>query len=279
MSYASMLVHVENDSTSSDARLDLAVALAHRFNATLIGVAAEAVRPPPVDGMGGAFLAGDIMVAEEEQIRADLQSAEERFRSHPGMQDLASEWRSAMGRPVEVLGRESRAADLVIVGRDLDRLRAGSYRSVDPGEIVMSAGRPVLVVPPGADTLSARHTTVGWKDAREARRAVWDASPFLRAAESVHVVELVGEGEFDAATNRVSDVVRHLERHQVKAHGEVRTRREASAADELILTAEQRGADLIVAGGYGHARLREWIFGGVTRDLLRHCPKCCLLSH
>jgi nucleotide-binding universal stress UspA family protein len=65
----------------------------------------------------------------------------------------------------------------------------------------------------------------------------------------------------------------------VKASAEVRTRREASAADELILVAEQHAADLIVVGGYGHARAREWIFGGVTRGLLTRSPMCCLFSH
>jgi nucleotide-binding universal stress UspA family protein len=279
MSYASILVHVESDSTSSDARLNLAVSLASRFHAVLIGVAAEAVQPPPADGMGGALLVGDIIVAEEEQIHADLDAAERMFRSHPGVQDLETDWRSAIGMPVEMLARESRSADLIVIGRDLDRLSAGSYRTVDPGELVMAAGRPVLVVPPGAETLSARHVIVGWKDAREARRALWDASPFLREAEEVHVIELAAEADLDAATDRVTDVVRHLERHAVKAHGEVRTQREASAAGELILVAEQHGADLIVAGAYGHTRLREWIFGGVSRDLLRNSPKCCLLSH
>jgi nucleotide-binding universal stress UspA family protein len=279
MSYASILVHIESDGTSSDARLKLAVSLAARFHAALIGVAAEAVRPPPADGMGGAMLVGDIIVAEEEQIQADLDAAERKFRSHPGVQDLETDWRSAIGMPVEMLARESRSADLIVIGRDLEQLSAGSYRSVDPGEMVMAAGRPVLVVPPGAETLSARHVLVGWKDAREARRALWDASPFLRQAEEVHVVEVAAEADLDAATDRVTDVVRHLERHSVKAHGEVRTQREASAAGELILVAEQHGADLIVAGAYGHTRLREWIFGGVTRDLLRSSPKCCLLSH
>ena len=120
---------------------------------------------------------------------------------------------------------------------------------------------------------------VAWKDTREARRAVWDASPFLRMAEAVHVIAVVDAEELNAATVGVSDVVRHLERHGIKARAEVRTQREASPADELILVAEQRGADLIVAGAYGHARVREWVLGGVTRDLLTHCPKCCLLSH
>lgn len=279
MSYASLLVHVETGSTSSEVRLDLAASLADRFNAALIGVAAAAVRPPPVDAFGGAVFVGEVMVDEEEQIRAELQAAEGQFRSHAGVRGATAEWRSAVGLPVEVLAREARSADLVIVGRDLERLRAGVYRSADPSEVVMAAGRPVLVVPPGAGSLSARHVVVAWKDAREARRAVYDASPFLRLAEEVHVVEVAGEADLEAAAARIADVVRHLGRHQVKARGEVRTQREASAADELILVAEQHGADLIVAGAYGHARLREWMFGGVTRDLLRHCPKCCLLSH
>jgi nucleotide-binding universal stress UspA family protein len=220
-----------------------------------------------------------MMAAEEEQIRADLKVAEQSFRNHPGFQGLTTEWRSAVDLPVEVLARESRSADLVIVGRDLERLRAGPYRSADPGAVIMAAGRPVLVVPPSGDRLSARCVVVAWKDAREARRAVWDALPFLRAAESVHVVEITSEADLDRANRRVGDVVRHLERHEIKADGGVRSQGQAAAADEIILVAEHHGADLIVAGGYGHARLREWVFGGVTRDLLRHCPKCCLLSH
>jgi nucleotide-binding universal stress UspA family protein len=139
------------------------------------------------------------------------------------------------------------------------------------------AVRPV--VPPAVRSLSARHIIVAWKDTREARRATWDALPFLCAADSVRVLEMTDEADPEPVRGRVGDVVRHLERHQVKAQGEVRNQREASAADEIILAAERDGADLIVAGGYGHARLREWVFGGVTRDLLRHCPTCCLLSH
>jgi nucleotide-binding universal stress UspA family protein len=144
---------------------------------------------------------------------------------------------------------------------------------------MMAAGRPVLVVPPGTESLAAHHIVVGWKDTREARRAIWDALPFLKRAEAVHVTEVAPDSELKEAARRAADIVAHLERHQVKASAEVRTRREASAADELILVAEQHAADLIVVGGYGHTRLREWIFGGVTRGLLTRSPMCCLFSH
>ncbi|MEC5292935.1 universal stress protein [Aurantimonas sp. C2-6-R+9] len=278
MSYASIMMHVDNDDASTAARLDLAGALATRFDAVLIGVAAAAIRPPPVDAFGGVVFV-DVIAEERERIAAEVRAAEARFRSHFSGQAITTEWRSAIDMPAETLAREARSADLIIVGRDLDQHHASVYQTVDPGEVVMAAGRPVLIVPPGTRALSAEHVVIAWKDTREARRALWDASPFLRAAASVHLVEIAPKAELGAAQARTADVVRHLERHRVKARAEVRAQREASVADELILIAEQNGADLIVGGGYGHARLREWVFGGVTHDLLRRCPICCLLSH
>ena len=279
MSYASILVHIEGGSPSSEPRLRLAASLARRFNAALMGVAAGAVQMPPVDAFGGAVFIGDIMAEEEKQILAELAAAEEKFRADPATQGLTLDWRSAVDLPTQVLTRESRSADLIVMGNEFDFLRSGVYRSADPGEVIMGAGRPVLVVPPGTETLKAENVVLGWKDSREARRAMWDAGPLLKAAQSVHVVEITSEEESRPATERIDDVVRHLGRHGVKAQGEVRTQRKGSPAEELVLFAEQRDADLIVVGGYGYARLREWIFGGVTRDLLKSSPKCCLFSH
>jgi nucleotide-binding universal stress UspA family protein len=277
--YASVLVHVEPRSTASDGRVALALDLARRFGATLVGMAAEGLQPPPVDAYGGVAFVGEMVEAEDEQVRADLQAARDRFATLSGSTELMTEWRSATETPVQAIAREARSADLIVIGRDLSRLREGIYRSADPGDLLMQAGRPLLVVPPGADSVRAEHIVVAWKDTREARRAVWDALPLLTRAASVHVVEIAAESELEAAASRVGDVASHLRRHGVAADAETRTRREASDADELILVAEQNEADLIVAGGYGHARLREWVLGGVTMELLRHCPKCCLLSH
>jgi nucleotide-binding universal stress UspA family protein len=276
--YASLLVHVEARSTASDGRIALAVDLARRFGAMLVGMAAESPQPPPVDVYGGVAFVGEIMEAEDEQIRSDLQAARDRFATLCPT-ELLSEWRSAVETPVQALAREARSADLIVIGRDLSRLREGVYRSADPGDLLMRAGRPLLVVPPGAEALRAERIVVAWKDTREASRAVWDALPLLVRAAAVHVVEVATEDDLEAAASRVGDVAAHLRRHGVAAKAETRTRREASDADELILVAEQDAADLVVAGGYGHSRLREWVFGGVTADLLKHCPKCCLLSH
>jgi nucleotide-binding universal stress UspA family protein len=282
MTFASILVNVENDSSSSDARAALSASLARRFKARLIGVAAAAVRSiPVVDPTGAAMADAEMLLVEQDRVVADLKAAGATFMARPDISGIDCEWRSAVYMPAEALSREARAADLIVLGRDEEVVRRGAYRSVDPGEVLLAAGRPVLVVPPGTRELSAKHVMVGWKDTREARRAVADALPFLIEAETVEVMAVVGDDEADAASRQVNDVVHFLDRH--RRRGGVKARvardREASAAAALILAAQQADADLVVAGGYGHARLTEWMFGGVTRELLGRCPMCCLLSH
>jgi nucleotide-binding universal stress UspA family protein len=116
-----------------------------------------------------------------------------------------------------------------------------------------------------------------WKDTREARRAVSDALPLLSKVEEVVVVEAIeAESGRDAAHARVDDVISWLKRHDIAAFARVfRCPMEEDSMEKLF----QYGADLIVAGAYGHTRLREWVFGGFTRDLLHRSPVCVLLVH
>ncbi len=109
----------------------------------------------------------------------------------------------------------------------------------------------------------------------EARRAVSAALPFLRRAKHVSVVS-AGEEARSAGADRVAEF---LTRHgaQVSQHLLDATARDVS--DEILRFVDQADADLVVMGGYGRSRLREWLFGGVTRDFLRRSPVCCLMSH
>jgi nucleotide-binding universal stress UspA family protein len=276
MSLTSILVHA-GPGEASRARVELAARLAQRFQAILIGAAAGQPEPLFVDPYGGAAMAVEFLDAEEERIRAELKEAEDNFRTCPAARGLSTEWRGDIAPPAEFLARESRAADLIVLARDAAKL--GRLGGVDPGDVLMRAGRPVLTVPDGTTALDVRHVLVAWKDTREARRALHDALPLMRAAESVLVIEIADETQSLAVAAHIGDVAGFLARHGVTAKAEHRLQGEGSIADALILAAEQHGADLIVSGGYGHARLREWVFGGVTADLLRHSPKCCLLSH
>jgi nucleotide-binding universal stress UspA family protein len=143
----------------------------------------------------------------------------------------------------------------------------------------LKTGRPVLIVPPGVETLKADRAVIGWKDTREARRAVRDAVPLLKKAQSVLVAEICETDVREFGERRIGDVVSYLARHGVVARPAIKTHPEHPIAAELIRLAQNEGADLIVAGAYGHSRVEERFFGGVTHALLASSPICCLLAN
>jgi len=145
---------------------------------------------------------------------------------------------------------------------------------------MMAAGRPVLVVPPKLPQRQIlSHVLVAWRDSRESRRAVADAVPLLRKAEVITVMEIAEGGDEGANHRSVEDVANFIPLQGAAATPLVLPANDQSAADRLLEYAEANGAALIVLGGYGHARAREWIFGGVTRSMLKTSPICCLFSH
>jgi nucleotide-binding universal stress UspA family protein len=137
----------------------------------------------------------------------------------------------------------------------------------------------MLIVPPDVDTLKAERVLVGWKESREARRVLQDALPFLHEAKSVSIVEVCDHGMEASARGHLDDVVHYLARHRISVGSVAALPAKIGVADHLVDMAKSEGADLIVAGAYGHSRLGEWIFGGVTRDLLAASPVCCLVSN
>jgi len=132
-----------------------------------------------------------------------------------------------------------------------------------------------LIACPYDNDLSAQRVIVAWKDTREARRAVSDALPLLKAAKEVFVVAIGDETRRAGA----DDVAAYLFRHGIESTTVLRRDAPGGVADEIMKVAEQEQADLIVSGAYGYSRMREWMFGGVTRELLNGAPVCCLMSH
>jgi nucleotide-binding universal stress UspA family protein len=228
-----------------------------------------------------AFAAGGVVIYREpteddcRALRARLDEIGEGFRAK-GEHLRQIEWRSALELPHELVSREARAADLIIVGT---RHTGGNRQDlVDPGAILLRAGRPVLVVPAAAAPPQLRRVLVAWKDTRECRRALRDALPFLQRAKEVLILG-IDEGQRETARIHLADVAGYLRRHGVVVAREVWRQARGPIAAELLHLVRDEGADLIVAGGYGHSRLGEWIFGGVTHELLASSPVCCLLSH
>ena len=280
MDYRTLVVQAEAGDDGKS-RIELALALALQFKAMLVGVAARDLVPLiPMMAIPGNPPGGDTLLATEEQeIRAGLDAAEQLFRTLAEGTGARIGWRSRIAVPASVLAHAARTADLVVVGRRPERVGASWSRHADPGDVLMRAGRPILVVPPGLSSLNADHVVIAWKDSLEARRAVTDAMPFLTRAVSVLVLQVCDDAsDQELAAETVRDVAAYLTGHGVAATGEARLLREATVTAELLLAAEQQRAELVVAGGYAHSRLQEWVFGGLTRTLLGHFPKCCLLS-
>jgi len=272
MSFAAMMVHVELAEPRDD-RIRLAAELSTRFHATLIGATAWEPRPPLV--YGGVVVDTEPTGNQLQDMSNRLAEMGKHFTAVAGA-GQPTEWRAGIEQPTEFLVREARAADLVIIGRD--RVPGDLHRTLDPGATILRIGRPVLAVPAGVDSLKAERVVIGWKDTREARRAVRDSLPLLREASSVAIVEIVEFGDEKQAQANVDDVAGYLVRHQIPVTSKTAYAAGSSHA-ALIRAAQEMNADLIVAGGYGHSRLGEWIFGGVTQGLLDSSPVCCLLSH
>jgi len=273
MSYSTIMVQLDLDQ-SNEARLRVASDLARRFDARLIGIAAGDIQPMYF-AEGAA--AQQFLAKDRAALEAQMAAAEQDFRGRLKGLSKPLQWRSTLMRPTDYVAQEARAADLIVAGSHRERI--DPLRQVDAGELVLRAGRPVLVVPPQAGELSLKTVLVAWKDTREARRAVGDALPLLHLADQVVVVEIVErEADRAAAKSRVDDVAAWLIRRGIAA-ASIATKELIGVPGQLDIMAQDEGADIIVAGAYGHTRFTEWVFGGVTRDLLRLGKRCVLLSH
>lgn len=271
MRISNIMVSVDLGAAAAD-RVQLAAGLAERFRARLTGVAARPVLGPmPV----GDMLEVERFWAAEERL-ADEQLAEARalFVREAGAAPKTA-WHAAPADPLAYLVERARTADLVVVGRQGPADGDPGLMAVPTGDLLMEVGRPVLVVPPGIEHFAAKRVVVAWKDTREARRALYDALPFLGHPERACVVA-VGP---DARHAGAEGAAEYLCGHGIKATAHLLPSPAIGPADELLRFAQREGADLIVMGAYGHSRLREWIFGGATRDILQATPVCCLTSH
>jgi nucleotide-binding universal stress UspA family protein len=273
MTIATVMVYVD-PAQQAEEQVRVARAVANIFGASVIGVSAIAVPPP---GVTEGVVVQAVTADDVKLMKATLAAKEDWFRTVVNLPREKAEWRWDLEDPTTFLTNEARAADLIVMttwhkGGD-------QYHVVDPAEAILRLGRPAIVVPAHVSELKADRIVVGWKDTREARIAVLHALPFLAIASEVTVIELCLADEQDAARRRVADVAKYLSMREVKCRTDVRVHTAETDAVHLLWLAKGAGADLIVAGAYGHSRLGEWMFGGMTRGLLKHAHCCLLMSH
>jgi len=269
------MVHLEPGRSNANL-LRTAGDLARRMHAGVIGISACQTLSL---GYGDTCVSGNTIQQLQEEVDKEFKEAETEFRKALQTRIDVLEWRSTVtfGPLADYLARESRGADIVIASVTKRNFLDPS-RHVNTVDLVMQLGRPVLIVPDATDKLELNRVIVAWKDTRESRRAALDALPVLKLAAHVTVVEIETEENQAEAHTRLADVAAWLKRHGVVAQSLVA----ASAGDDatrLGMIAREQDADVIIAGAYGHSRLREWVLGGVTCDLLFRANCCTLLSH
>jgi nucleotide-binding universal stress UspA family protein len=280
-----ILVHLDA-SPRSAAVLDVAATLASRYSAHLTALFVIELPTPALfysgpDGYADPRFVDEMIAELRERAMKEAQRVEQAFRDRVRREGLKGEWRLVEGFSAQTVAIHARYADLTILGqRNPDDTSLEAVSDV-VGTTLLSSGRPVIALPYVGDfPVVARKVLVAWKSTREAARAVNDALPLLRQAEAVTVLAInpqggiQGDGDVPAA-----DIALHLARHAVKASAAHTVADEVSEGEALLSYASDIEADLVVAGGYGHSRMRELILGGVTRTLLTAMTVPVFLSH
>lgn len=264
MDYRTILVELTAE-RSVATNLPVALRLADQFDATCIGlhVMPEPFVPIPWEGGTSVYIQPSLMDAQRRAARAARDRVEAAFRRSAGS-DARATWTEAQGDPERVLIEAARTVDLVVAAQG----QAGALDAPDMADrLIAAVGVPVLMLPPSAATELGRTVLVGWNGSREATRAAHEALPFLVRAGRV-VVCAVG----DVAAASLDAAAGMLRRHGVPAEP-LATRDPDGAAGEILLaSALAHRADLLVMGSYGHTRVRELLFGGATRHMLRQAP-------
>jgi len=285
MALKDILVHLDTGGRSG-LRLDVAVGLAKRHEARLTGVGV--IDLPSIYLYYGSTMPFSGIGPEDlvQRMRTDAAGALDpvgaAFTERLRREGLEGEWRMVEGHLPATMALHARYADLTIVGQ-FDRNEPLGNMGLDAmvGQTIMTSGRPVLAVPfAGTFPTVGDRVLVAWNAGREAARAINDALPLLQNASAVTVLAINprlgigGHGEVPAA-----DMALHLVRHGVKAEAAHTVAEDISDGEALLSYASDIGADLIVAGAYGHSRAREMVFGGVTRTLLAEMTVPIFLSH
>lgn len=267
---------VVDESAAAAGRVAYAAALADRHGAHLVGLF---VTPPlEIPGYVIAQLPAEarrIRSEDEDRKAEEMQQMFEQQAVNAGLASR-SEWVRVHGIATQRVALFGRRSDLIVVGQDNpDDQEDGR---LDVAELVLSGGRPVLVVPYALrKPRHGEHVLIGWNDSREAARAVADAMPILESASRVSVLAV--DPDQSLGDTPGADIAMHLARHDIAVESASMDSGELAAADILLNRASDLSADMIVMGAYGRSRLRELVLGGVTREILQHMTVPVLMSH
>lgn len=270
--YKVLLVHLDA-SERSQVRLTIAVDLARRFQARLVGVFAQ------LDHAGPNLIAG----RPSEAMTKATATARDRFARATNGTGLRTEWYEVPRGDHAAVVREvviaSRFADLSVLGQYDPEGDRGHIPSELVEEVILHSGGPALVIPYAGDVPTpGRHVLVAWNGSREAARALRDSLPLLAAAEEVRVISMIPR-DAPAGLATHPTIVERLMADGIHAQAEALTPEDIGVMDLLLSRCTDAGADLAVMGGHGHYGFPYLNRGAGTRHILRHMTVPFLIAH
>jgi len=267
-SYQDILLHL-TDEPRSKAKIDAALSLARRFESHLIAL--YTLPPPVMPYYTGEFIPTEFIQKQVDDAQAAAKACHAAFEAAAKLAGVPVEWIESEWPALDAAAVYGRAVDLVLVGQPdpdpSDAVRVTPDLAVLPHELALRAGRPILGLPYAGslpDKLG-ENVLIAWNGSRESTRAVHDAMPFLLGAKQVTVYGI--NPDRDRGTPG-ADLARHLARHNVKVEVTNTVVSDIEVGEALLSAISDRGIDLLVMGAYGHSRLREMVFGGVTETIL-----------
>jgi nucleotide-binding universal stress UspA family protein len=273
MTYKTILVHCDEHASTST-RVKLAIDLARRHDAHLVGLAAVPVPQLPVDMM--APTSGDLFVMLEESNRERLAGAKALFQKATQAAGVTGEFIERVDNPIDTFATALRYADLAVVGQRSDDTSDSDL----PESVAIASGRPVLVVPHiGYSKPIGGNVLLAWNASAQAAHAATAALPLLAKAKKVTLLVIDGPGDGAHGDEPGADAARWLARHGVK----VEVMRESSggidAGNVILSRVLDLDIDLIVMGVYGHSRFREFVLGGASNTILSSMTVPVLMAH
>lgn len=269
-----ILLHIQNDK-SLDARVETALALARACEAHVSCVHVTPIEAyVAFDSFGGVFVMNDVIKAVDEEAANIRKRLQEKLRD----EDVTWDYVETTANIASSLVSRAALTDLVVTGRDPHRSDFAGPTIGLLGELLHRSRTPLFIpADDGAPVEPAGTALIAWDGSYEAANAVRAGVGLLKVASQVRVLQI---HEKDDEAFPGTKLLEYLSRHGI--HAELFTESAASqefVSDALVAHARAVGAAYIVMGGYNHSRVGEFVFGGVTRSLLKASPVPLLIAH